>query len=222
MSTPPRIPQALLAALCPAGDFRDAVLGDLAEEHSMRIEIDGAAAAGWWYWREALRAAPHAAFAWARGFRLPDAVRLIAIAASTVVVARLFQYSLMWIIVASWGTIADSQGLLLAAWRDVEAFRPVTAAVVHAASWLVPIASGYVAARLDRRAPLAGAIALGLLLAIPLLVFGIVLLSGANGARFNHTLLITAPSGWLGYTTVGGVLRAWQEARTRRARIIAT
>jgi len=160
MSTSPRISQALLAALCPAGDFREAVLGDLAEEHAARIEMQGAAAAGRWYRREALRAAPHAVSAWARGLRFADGVRLIAIAASTVVVARVFQYSLLWIVVASWGTIA-----------------------------------------------------VGLLLAVPLLMLGIVLLSGATGARFDHWLLITAPSGWLGYTTLGGVLRVWHDAR---------
>lgn len=148
-----------------------------------------------------------------------NTAQLVAITAGTVIVARLFQYLLMWLVVASWGTIADSTGLLLVAWRDVEEFRPVTAAVVDAAGWLVPIASGYVAARLQRRAPLAGAIGVGLLLALLVLGFGLVLIWIASGARFDHTLLITAPLGWLGYTTLGGVLGVWHRARAARSEI---
>jgi hypothetical protein len=222
MNMRPRISQALLAALCPAGEFRESVLGDLAEEYAERVDRDGARAARRWYLREATRAAPYAMLAWFRGLRIGEAAQLVAITVGTVIADRLFQYSLMWLVVASWGTIADSQGLLLSAWRDVEEFRPVTAAAVGAAGWLVPIASGYVAARLQRRAPLSGAIGVGLLLALLVLGFGLVLIWTASGARFDHTLLITAPSGWLGYTTLGGVLRVWQEAQTRRARIVAT
>src|SRR6185437_3230102 len=145
------------------------------------VDRDGVRAAGRWYWREATRAAPYAMLAWLRGLGIGEAAQLVAITAAAVIVARLFQYSPMWLVVASWGTMADSQGLLLVAWRDVEEFRPVTAAVVDAAGWLVPIAGGYVAARLQRRAPLAGAVGLGLLQAFLVLGFGLALIWTASG-----------------------------------------
>src|SRR6185437_14934566 len=102
--------QALLAALCPAGDFRESVLGDLAEEYAERVDRDGVRSARRWYWREATRAAAYAMLAWLRGLGIGEAAQLVAITAATVIVARLFQYSLMWLVVASWGTMADSQG----------------------------------------------------------------------------------------------------------------
>lgn len=42
--------------------FAEAVLGDLAEERARRRGQDGAAAADWWYAREAFRSAPHLAW----------------------------------------------------------------------------------------------------------------------------------------------------------------
>ena len=51
MIGPPRVPTALLARLLPPS-LRDAVLGDLAEEHEARTASAGAASAGRWYWRQ--------------------------------------------------------------------------------------------------------------------------------------------------------------------------
>lgn len=51
--------ERLLVALGVAPTFVEAVLGDLAEEHAMRMERDGPGAARWWYAMEALRSAPY-------------------------------------------------------------------------------------------------------------------------------------------------------------------
>ncbi len=51
--------ERLLSLLGVDPEFADAVLGDLAEEHSSRLIRDGSAAADWWYTHEALRSAPY-------------------------------------------------------------------------------------------------------------------------------------------------------------------
>jgi hypothetical protein len=58
--------EAWLRALGADPAFAEAVLGDLAEEFAERAGRDGAAAARWWYLREALRSAPHLVRSWLR------------------------------------------------------------------------------------------------------------------------------------------------------------
>ena len=59
MITPPRSIEILLEALGAEPHYREAVLGDLAEEFALRAERDGEASALRWYRREAVRTAPH-------------------------------------------------------------------------------------------------------------------------------------------------------------------
>lgn len=56
---PAPLVERLLQAVGAHPSFADAVLGDLAEERARREKEQGAAAARWWYAREALRAVPH-------------------------------------------------------------------------------------------------------------------------------------------------------------------
>lgn len=56
---PPRTVEALLEALGADTQYRDAVLGDLAEEFASRAERDGEDRARGWYRHEAMRAVPH-------------------------------------------------------------------------------------------------------------------------------------------------------------------
>jgi hypothetical protein len=56
---PPRTVEALLEALGADTQYRDAVLGDLAEEFASRAERDGEDNARGWYRHEAMRAVPH-------------------------------------------------------------------------------------------------------------------------------------------------------------------
>ena len=53
MTSPPRLAAALLALLLPPA-LRDAVLGDLAEEHALRLAARGRSRADWWYRRQVL------------------------------------------------------------------------------------------------------------------------------------------------------------------------
>ena len=72
MTAPPRTIERLLAGLGAKPDFRNAVLGDLAEEFASRVEADGIESATRWYRREAVRAVPHLLRSWLRGARLGD------------------------------------------------------------------------------------------------------------------------------------------------------
>jgi len=210
MTRPPRVAESLLAALLPSGDCRETVLGDLAEEHADRVATYGVGAAARWYWRESMRTVPHAMRAWLRGLRYPEAALLMMIAPAMLVVGQLFQYSLMALVVWSWGTVPDSWNILFAAWRDVREFRPVVAHTVFAAGWLIPIASGYIAARLDRRAPLAGAIAVGVLqVLLGLVGIGVRPPSTTPGSLALFILML---SGWLASAMSGGMLGVWRGA----------
>lgn len=72
MIAPPVTVERLLEALSTKTDFRDNILGDLAEEFALLLEREGAAAARRWYYRESIRTTPHLLRDWARGLRAPD------------------------------------------------------------------------------------------------------------------------------------------------------
>ncbi len=61
MIAPPRTTERVLASLGAEARFRDAVIGDLAEEFAHRAARDRLVAAERWYRREAIRAMPHLA-----------------------------------------------------------------------------------------------------------------------------------------------------------------
>lgn len=72
----PRWVERLLQSLGADPVFAEDVLGDLAEEFEVRGRWDGARAARRWYYREAVRTAPHLLRDWRRRFRLREAVPL--------------------------------------------------------------------------------------------------------------------------------------------------
>src|SRR4051812_18540864 len=69
MMRPPVAAEALLTSLGARADFREPLLGDLAERFALRVERDGTASARRWYWREAVRTMPHLLGDWARSLR---------------------------------------------------------------------------------------------------------------------------------------------------------
>jgi DNA-binding transcriptional LysR family regulator len=71
-SSAPRRAELILEALGADTDFRDAVIGDLAEEFALRASWDGPLAARRWYYRESLRVAPYLLRDWWRGLKRKD------------------------------------------------------------------------------------------------------------------------------------------------------
>lgn len=198
MKMVPRFPERLLTALGASADFRDDVLGDLAEEFAVRAEWDGAPKARRWYYREALRAAPYFLRDARRNMRARDLLGLGKAIVIAMVGVKVFRF--VFFAVAN-PLIGDTSQLDHA--MPVWWFLPFL--LLNA---ITPVAGGYIAARAYRKAPLAAAVALGVSWAVIDLV---------TIARYGDVLPAAyrygAPAIAIVFTTLGGVVRAWRLPR---------
>jgi hypothetical protein len=161
MTPPPRTVERLLAGLGAKPDFRNAVLGDLAEEFSSRVESDGIESATRWYRREAVRAVPHLLGSWLRGARLGDAGRI------AVVIAAAYMGTAAIALILAGVTVGVVQALGYQArvlpWSNLLASSAILSCLLLVGGAFSAVA-GYLAARLDSRAPLVTAATFGTLL----------------------------------------------------------
>ena len=216
MIAAPRIPQGFLESLCPRSPFRDAVLGDLAEEFTLRAERDGLSSARRWYYRESVRATPYLLRDWLRSARAVDIASIVAWTLGTFLIGDVLRVLLEAAVVASWGTVPDSLGILNAAWRDVMQDRPTTAAVVRVLGWIAPVAGGYVTAWANPRAPLAAAFGVGALPAAISMVVTLWQLFNTGPSALAPPSLeyrLTVPQLWLACTMTGGALQVLRTLR---------
>ena len=157
MTTRPLIVERLLEGLSPATPFRDAIIGDLAEEFRQRAESDGPGSARAWYYREAVRLVPHLLSASLRSFRGGDLPQLanvllmsLVLSALTLFFALLTGTSVMSALGYTAKTTADGPvGLVMTA-------------IGLVAVGVSSIVGGAVAASLDRRTPFATAVMSGI------------------------------------------------------------
>jgi hypothetical protein len=169
IAAPPRVPQLLLSALGARGEFRDAVLGDMAEEYYMRLEIQGENAAHAWYLDQAYRAAPHL---------IRDGLKnLGAGGIAHLVGAALKAYASIFAIAA----VVLPLVMLLP--HDV--MRP-SAITTFALGLPITLLGGYLAARFGRRAPLLSSIALGVLWATINAAGLLFVLAGCHSSACRH------------------------------------
>ena len=156
MITPPRAAERILEALGASSEFADGLLGDLAEEFAERAAYDGTAAARAWYWAEAWRSGPHILRNWARGLGLPGWRRLAGVMASA------YALMLVTLMVPIGVLLGTMYALGVRAGRHEPSFASVSLIVALGATG--GALSGYYAAWLERRAPLAAAaiLAIGL------------------------------------------------------------
>jgi hypothetical protein len=151
----PRKAELLLEALGADTEFRDDVIGDLAEEYALRVSWDGVKVARRWYYREALRATPYLLRDWWRRLSLKD--------------ARYFANVTLWasvcIVASDVIILGMMQGVALGKlqMRAVEG-API-ASIVYPSLLLVwtvcdGAVGGFVAAHLGRRAPLPSVLSL--------------------------------------------------------------
>ena len=150
-SAPPRATERLLTALGASAAYRDAVLGDLAEEFARRAACDGPHAARGWYWREALRATPHLIGDWRRQLRPRDVADLAGIVFLAFVALNL----VAGFAAVAAHTAATAVGLAF----EVGLLVSGTAGLLVTAP--VAYAGGYLAGWLGSRAPLPTALAMG-------------------------------------------------------------
>lgn len=167
---PPRTAERLLEALGAQPGFRDAVLGDLAEEFAYRAAHEGAGRSRHWYYREALRATPHLLRDWTRHLTLRDAGHV----AGAVLASYLGTLLLAGSAVA---LLAYGARGVLGVSLDDAAQRLPPGAVAGALilGTRGAMLGGYFAAALGGRAPLVSAAALGLVWS------GVLVMAGALG-----------------------------------------
>ena len=202
MTTPPRTAELLLETLGAEPELRDAVVGDLAEEHAWIAEVVGERDARRWYWREALRAVPLLAGSALRRLTWNDVQRRAGIALSaymlTLVLSVVVGITVNVVAVRMLGaeTLATPAGL----WT-------MLGVQLVQATWSSVLA-GYVAAWLDDDAPLTSAITLAALWCLWYVAMGIV----ADGSTLVRQVVlgVIAVVGMTG----GGLLRLRQLART--------
>jgi hypothetical protein len=158
MSDPaiPRGAERALEALGAETDFRDAVLGDLAEEFLIRATWDGVPEARRWYYKETIRVAPHFIRNWLGQLRARTIAGLFGTLGASAAATFVFEVVIVRILAPALDIPID--GMLI----DVSPHSPL-GAIALSASLLVWTASdgvvaGYVAARVGRRAPLASAL----------------------------------------------------------------
>jgi len=193
MKMVPRVPERLLTALGASADFRDDVLGDLAEEFAVRAEWDGVPKARRWYYREALRAAPYFLRDARRNMRARDLLGIVKAIVLAMVGVKLFRFAFYGI-----------AGPLLDVTRHLDHTMPVwwylPFVFLNAIS---PVMGGYIAARTHRKAPLAAAAALGLVWAAIDIAMSV-----RFGASWPAVYRYGAPMIAIVFTTLGGVVRA--------------
>lgn len=184
----PAILEIVLAGLNVDRDVRDAIAGDLIEEHAQLAEIRGQRSADRWMRQQILRSVPVfvQAAVWNGGFRLLAAVVAAASAALLAV-----------------GVLIGASTALLSALISPDAMARLTI-VAFAVDLAYGAAGGYLAARLGRAAPLGAAFVFGVL------GVSLTMLSGADAHGWYRTALqlLLIPA-----TLSGGWVRARHLAR---------
>lgn len=185
----PRRAERLLETLGADTEFRDAVLGDLAEEYEIRVRWDGAKLAGRWYYAEAVRVVPFLLRDWLRNVRWKHVGH--------------FAKAVLW-------------ASLVLSVVDFPVRAVLSLLVPHVMSGTLPVflmaplmllwtlvdggLAGYVAARVGRRAPVQSAMLVA--------VFWASLMIGSGWSSVPRWFLAANVTMMLAATVAGGVLRA--------------
>jgi hypothetical protein len=211
MITPsPRV-EALLHALGADAPYREAILGDLAEEFAIRAEEQGVAEARRWYRRQAIRTAPHLLHQWALRLTGFDIAQLLAFTFIYLFVGTAIRLAMQTAVVLSFGVRPDNLYVVGFAWHDLVMAGAPDVAFGYLACAIAFVLVGYVLCRLEPRAPLATAVVVGCAVA------GV---SGA-GLALNDGLplwlRLTLPPLFAAGTIVGAALYAVRNAAPRGA-----
>ena len=196
MIAPPRIATSLLEGLGLDQEFRDAVIGDLAEEFAIRLEYDGVATARRWYYREVIRTAPHLLRDWGRGLRPREVARIAGVVAASYVTVAMIGGVIGAIAVG----VSTALGVPFTLQR-LPLTNPVVLPAAVALGLLPSTLGGYVAAWLDTKSPLISAIALGAVWSSAVSIAAAI--DTAFPIWYKLALLLVLPIG----TTAGGILR---------------
>lgn len=195
MIAPPLTVERLLEALGPRTDFRDGILGDLAEEFALRAERDGSAAARRWYNREAIRATPHLLRDWARCLHARHVEHLV----SAIIASFVLLLVLEVILLRTAFILLAALGVAPALLPPSPGIRYVTALALVGIS---AIAGGFIAAWIGRRTPLVSALAFGIVW-LCAVVAGCAVVHNGPPVWYEACAILVMMAG----TTIGGILR---------------
>jgi hypothetical protein len=202
---PPVVAEAILESFGADHEFRDAILGDLAQEHAQRVEQYGARPARLWYYRQAVLAMPALLRNWLSGAKWRDARRLLNVAALSYVLTMMIQVAIFFVSALIMplftspripGTMAGQLTLGLAI------------------SIFGPACGGFVAAGLEEERPMIGAAAVGfawtafLLTGMIISVLFLPVQAGFNQGFFVAMRLAIIPV-VVCCSLIGGALRVW-------------
>ena len=196
MIAPPVTVERLLEALSTKTDFRDGILGDLAEKFALRAEREGAAAARRWYYREAIRATPHLLRHWARGLRAPDVRHM----ADIVIASFVFAETLLFFLELTVTSVTKALGVYPIILTQAPAGR-ILPAVALTLLAMGAIMGGWIAAWFDERTPLVNALALGVAWSCVIIV-----MSAIVGTREPIWYTVCATALVAAGTTIGGIV----------------
>ena len=210
MMRPPRTAELLLESLGARASFREPLLGDLAEGFALRVERDGVDVARRWYYRESVRAIPHLLGDWRRSLCASDIRYLAGVVLASYVLTMTLVFLAAEFAAGAAHTLGFSQRMLPAP-LDRAAFLALWLPM-----WIMStVMGGYVAAWLDRRAPLISAAALGLAWSCSALAIGWITHDNGTPAWYWVCIPLVLAVG----PTVGGVLRVRAVARSGRASV---
>jgi hypothetical protein len=187
--------ELLLESLGASAEFREPLLGDLAEGFATRAEQEGVRHARRWYCREAVRAVPHVLREGLGGLHARDVKHIAGVVFAA--------YCLVMML----GLLASMMaGAIMSIWdvAPVRFARPGDPLfyVGYALGFTCTVTGGVIAAWLDERTPLLSALALGTTWA----GLNIATMTFVHGAGAGW-LRVVAPLTIVTGATVGGLLR---------------
>ena len=177
---PPRVAEAILESFGADAELRDAILGDLAQEHAVRRERYGQRGARLWYYRQAVLAAPTLLRSWLSSARWADARRLMSVVGLAYVITMMIEVGAFLAIGAVVvearsfldGGLLGRSGFLAAILASTKA----QLLVALVAGIFGPTCAGYLAASFEEKRPMIGAAAFAAASAV-FIVAGIVVTS---------------------------------------------
>jgi hypothetical protein len=191
---PPRAAQAILESLGATPEFRDPIIGDMAQEFADRTGRFGEQAARLWYYREVFRTAPYFVRNWwalVSGTELRQLLNVVGYAYILTVLAEFVVAMVIWFPMAAAGMHKD----------------PIAGAITLSVLAVIsPIFAGFAAASLHRKAPIIASAAFGL--AILTVALGVIAMKSflPQGPVPEWFRLAAATTGSLG-AVYGGMIR---------------
>jgi hypothetical protein len=160
----PGVAEAILESFGADAELRDAIIGDLAQEHALRLERYGERAARLWYYRQAVLASPALLRNWLAKAQWSDARRLFNVVGLAYILTMMIEVASAFTLAAIaseagrqflMGGVLGRSGFLSAFLASTKT-QLIVAAV---AGTFGPTCAGYLAAKFEEERPMIGAAA---------------------------------------------------------------